>query len=159
MRAVGGITSLSKLSEQWFYDKLSDKEQAIVTAFTGYNSTRDPSKESDTKILEQALNKFQLTKPIVAYRGVSVEEFTDIIFSDTQTTTEMKSTSTKLSTAENFALNQGGYIVEYRIKPGRKGAYLDGGVPMSVENEFVLNRGLKYNIISKPSKNRLIVEI
>jgi hypothetical protein len=152
--AGGG--SLEQKSEKW-YLSLTDKEQAAVVAYTGYNYTNDPNRKEMTDTLDNALSKFKTDKELVTYRGVSGEEFSDTLFSG-ETKTTFKSTSTDASRAEAFAKSQGGYIIEYHIKKGNHGAFLDGGVPMSVEKEFLINRNQKMKIVSSKGK-KMIVEI
>lgn len=151
-----GGSSLEQKSEKW-YLSLTDKEQAAVVAYTGYNYTNNPSRSEMTDTLDNALSKFKTDKELVTYRGVSREEFVNTVFGG-ETKTTFKSTSTDLSRAEAFAKNQGGYIIEYHIKKGNHGAFLDGGVPMSVEKEFLINRNQKMKIVSSKGK-KMIVEI
>ena len=151
-----GASYLEQKSEKW-YLSLSDKEKTAVTAYTVTNYTKDPNRKEMTDALDNALSKFKTDKELVTFRGVSGEEFVDTLFSGEVKTT-FKSTSTDVSRAEAFAKGQGGYIIEYHIKKGNHGAFLDGGVPMSVEKEFLINRNQKMKVVSSKGK-KMIVEI
>ena len=150
------VGALERKSESW-YLSLPYKEQVAVVAYTGYNYTNDPSRKEMTDDLESAIGKFSLNTELTTYRGVSAEEFSETLFSGGVKTT-FKSTSTDLARAEAFARNQGGYIIEYRIKRGRHGAFLDGGVPGSNEREFLINRNQKMKVVSTKGK-KMVVEI
>ena len=154
---------LGELSEDWYLNKLTDEEKARAAMFDSYNFTLDPNREKDTKILEDAISKFRLPAPITTYRGVSENEFFDMMYnfgSDGLKTTEIKGTSIDLGRAEAFARTRGGWMFEYNIKPGRNGAYFDKGVPGSSEKQFVINRNVKYNVKSvDQKKKRIVIEI
>ena len=154
---------LEKLSENWYLNDLTYKEQAATVAFDTYNFTRDPRQEENTKTLEEALSKFELPAPITTYRGVTEDEFASLLFdygSEDLKTAEMKGTSLIEQRAVAFAEPRGGWIVEYHIDKGKNGAYFDGGVPGSNEQQFVINRNIKYTIktVDKEQK-RIIVEV
>lgn len=159
-KAIITESRLQALSQAWYYEKLTPAEQAQVWAFDTYNFTRDVSREDDIKVLEQALSKFTLPSDVVTYRGVSVEEFADMLFNYGSTGlkfTEMKGTSISADRATAFAEPRGGYIIEYHIKAGNRGAYFDGGVAGSTEQQFVINRNVPYSIRSVDQRGRRIV--
>ena len=154
---------LEKISQDWYYNKLTNQEQGITAYFDTYNFTRDANQAQATKTLEKALGKYELDKPITTYRGVTAEEFSEMIFNygeDGLKTAEMKGTSISEDRAKKFAESRGGWIFEYQIKPGRNGAYFDGGVPGSNEEQFVINKNVNYTVKSVNQKEKkAVIEI
>lgn len=165
------IDNFNKLPEnQQFYYGLSDGEQASLMALQGdstnvneYMSGRNKNfdeltkKRLDNQIknIKSAINKYDLKEPITLYRGVSKEEFDNIV--DGGKTTSFKSTSTDLERAKAFGKNQGGYIVEYRVSKGSPVADVNG-LPMANENEYLIDSDVKYKKVTK-NGNKVIVEI
>ena len=90
--------------------------------------------------------------------GVSADEFTKTYLGLDTTTKGVKSTSYDEGRAGAFANGQGGYIIEYHVKPGNHGADVNG-VPGANEREFLIRNGMKQKVITKPDKKKLIVEI
>lgn len=153
-------STLQKISEDWFYNKLTPQEQAQAWAFDTYNFTRDAGREKDIKVLESALGKYTLPGSIVTYRGVSAEEFATELFNYGSTGLkfgEMKGTSTNPDRATAFGESRGGYIIEYHIKAGNHGAYFDGGVSGSNEQQYVINRNVNYSVRSVEQRNKRII--
>lgn len=142
--------------EKWYYEKLTDEEKKAVVDYTIYNYTNNEKDTEEIKHLQSALEKFELDEDIVAYRGVSSKEFANLTFSF-EGKTDFKSTSTNEAQAMKFAEHQGGYLIEYHIKKGKHGAYLEG-VPMSKEKEYLINKGQNFKVVGQKGK-RLIVEI
>ena len=149
---------LKNISKNWYYN-LPMEEQAAALSFDTYNFTRDSNREKEIKTLENALGKFRLPGNIKTYRGIGAEEVASLLNEigvDGLITKEMKGTSINESRAVAFAKPRGGWIVEYDIKPGRKGAYFDGGVPGTKEQQFVINRKIKYFVKSIDAKKKRI---
>lgn len=159
--------------QEWFYNKLTDAEQMQIVSMqvntTNLNrflndadfakSLPEPIRKQyaeQAKTAEKALSKYKLEEPITVYRGVSEEEFTNTMWDDVATKS-FKSTSYDENRAMAFAKNQGGYIIEYHIKPGYYGADVNG-VPGANEKEFLINRGVPYKILSSKG-NRMVIQI
>ena len=147
---------LEAMGEKWYYEKLTDEEKKAVFDYTIYNYTKQANQEKEIADLQSALGKFELDEDIVGYRGVNSKEFAETLFS-LGGKTDFKSTSINKAQAEKFAENQGGYIIEYHIKKGKHGAYLDG-VPQHREKEYLINKGQNYKVVAQKGKT-LIVEI
>lgn len=165
---IDGFTKMPK--NQQFYYSLNDKEKTSLVAMqmntwniNEYMSGRrkdfndETKKELDEQIknVKSAINQYDLEKPITLYRGVSKAEF-DGIEKDGKTTS-FKSASTNEKTASNFAKNQGGYIIEYRVGKGGRVADVDG-VPGANEDEYLIDSDIPYKKITK-NGNRVIIEI
>lgn len=159
--------------QEWFYNKLTDAEQMQIVSMqvntTNLNrflndadfakSLPEPIRKQyaeQAKTAGKALSKYKLEEPITVYRGVSEEEFTNTMWDDVATKS-FKSTSYDENRAMAFAKNQGGYIIEYHIKPGNYGADVNG-VPGANEKEFLINRGVPYKILSSKG-NRMVIQI
>lgn len=147
---------LLEKSEDWYYENLTQDEKKAVVDYTIYNYTNNPNDAEEIKHLQSALGKFELEDDIVAYRGVNSTEFANTMFSFNGQT-DFKSTSLNKAQAEKFAENQGGYIIEYHIKKGNRGAYLEG-VPMSKEKEYLINKGQNFKVLKQDGKT-LVVEV
>ena len=149
-------SDLLEKSENWYWYNLTKDEQKAVIDYTMWNYTKNEKDAEETKNLQSALEKFELEDDIVTYRGVNSSEFANTLFSLTGQT-DFKSSSTNKAQAEKFAENQGGYIIEYHIKAGKRGAYLEG-VPMSEEKEFLINKGQDFKVLKQNGKT-LVVEV
>lgn len=165
---IDGFTKMPK--NQQFYYSLNDKEKTSLVAMqmntwniNEYMSGRrkdfndETKKELDEQIknVKSAINQYDLEKPITLYRGVSKAEF-DGIEKDGKTTS-FKSASTNEKTASNFAKNQGGYIIEYRVGKGGRVADVDG-VPGADEDEYLIDSDIPYKKMTR-NGNRVIIEI
>ena len=146
---------LSK-SDNWYYEKITAEEKKAVYDYTIHNYTKDEKQAQEIADLESALAKYELDEDIVTYRGVSSTEFVNAML-DGSGKTDFKSTSINKAQAEKFAVNQGGWVIEYHIKKGKHGAYLDS-VPMHKEKEYLINKGQNFKVIERKDKT-LIVEI
>lgn len=162
---AGGGSNLNS-AEKYFYSLTEDEKIAIVGAQTGMYSLNpyvrdgksgDSYLENFDKNLNSAINKYELKSDIVTYRGVSVDEYFDVVFGG-KVTDSYKSSSFDESVAKNFAKNQGGSIIEYHISKGKgKGADVTGA-PGSSEKEFLLNKNVKYKKVEGTSDpNRIRV--
>jgi len=163
---------LGKQSEEWYYKELTDAEKkAVVDAqvnteslnryLRGEGDFNEQTKEKlakQVKELDSALAKFSTTEEVVTYRGVSSKEFANVYLGVEKETKGVKSTSHDIKRAEAFAQNQGGFIIEYHIKPGNHGADVTGA-PGADEREFLIRTGMPQKGIKKVSKNHIIVEI
>ena len=156
-------------SQQYYYS-LPKEEQFSLNAMqmdtrniNEYMSGRrtdfddELKKDLDERIknVKSAISKYNLEQPITLYRGVGKDEF-DRVQTDGKTTS-FKSASTDEKIANNFAKNQGGYIIEYKVGKGSRVADVDG-LPMADENEYLIDSDVKYKKITK-NGNRIIVEI
>lgn len=149
---------LAKQSEEWYLN-LSDKEQfAIVQMQVNVGGKTWDVNSEKAKIVDSALSKFTLKQDIVTYRGVGLDEFTNVYLAVDKTTSSPKSTSYDEKRANSFAQNQGGYIIEYHIKAGNVGADVNGA-PGANEREFLLRQNMPQRVIKKVSKTKLIVEV
>ena len=150
--------TLKQQSIAW-YNNLSDKEKFAIGQMQIYvgGKTWDANSEK-AKIVDSALSKFTLKQDIVAYRGVGLEEFTNVYLAIDKTTSSPKSTSYDERTATNFAQNQGGYIIEYHVKAGNVGADVNG-VTRADEHEFLIRQNMPQKVVKKVGKNKLIVEV
>lgn len=160
-------------ADDWYLNKLTESQQSVIAEMSintsnlnrylydedFRNSLSDAQKqqfERKARVAKSALSKYELEKPITTYRGVSDDEFTNTLFGD-DANKSFKSSSYDKSRAEAFAKNQGGGIIEYRIKKGNWGADVNG-VPMANEGEFLINKDVPYKIISSKGKY-MIIEI
>ena len=142
---------LDKQSMDWYYHTLTDEERSAVYAYTIHNYTKNPELAERSQVLEQALGKFETKED-------SEKEISSLYFSYGEPT-EFKSTSVDRAKAEHYAQNQGGWIIEYHIKKGRHGAYINDQVNQG-EKEFLINRGQKQRLVgSDPKKKVVYIEI
>lgn len=175
----GGSAKISESSiqmnkpEDWYYNQLTDAEQAGVVA-AQYNTanlnrylrgdTKDMSDalknslKEEADVLDGALAKYKTTEETVTYRGVSADEFANVYLGIEKSTKGVKSTSYDQNRADAFARNQGGFVIEYHIKPGNHGADVNGA-PGANEQEFLIRNNMPQKVVQKVGKNRLIVEI
>ena len=182
--------TIEQASEEW-YAKLSEKEKQAVFDYTsGYNTNasylRDTldvegwSKEAidelkkeyarDVKILDGALDKYELDKDIKVYRTVNADFYKsygisiDDLYSNPKYWPETKGAgklyldmleghvekgymSTSFSLDETFRLNtQAHTLFEIDIPAGAKGAYLGDNSALAAQKEFLLSRNTKLEI-------------
>lgn len=163
--------TLGKKSETWYYCLSKEEQIALISAqmstqslneyLSGrgdFNEATKAKLDKQAKDIDSALSKFTTDKEITVYRGVSADEFTKIYLGLDTTTKGVKSTSYDEGRAGAFANGQGGYVIEYHVKPGNHGADVNG-VPGANEREFLVRNGMKQKVIAKPDKKKLIVEI
>ncbi|EKZ7015241.1 minor capsid protein [Listeria monocytogenes] len=148
---------LQKDSDKWM-NTLTDEEQLGIRKYTGpwYNSMngllRNPDydllyskEEVIAKIvsLEKALSSFELKHDIIAYRGISRDEYNSIL--ENKTFDDFKSISTTRKIARSFLKeNSEELIVKFNVPKGTNGAYIGNNSQVPGEDEFTLNRGSKY---------------
>lgn len=155
--------------QQFYYSLTQDEQNALVQMQTNtqtineYMSGRrtdispEQSAQLDQEIanVKSAISHYDVKEPMTLYRGVNEAEFNNIASGGA--TESFKSTSVNSSTAENFARNQGGYIVEYHASRGARIANVNGA-PGANEGEWLIDSNVKYRRVTR-SGNRLIVEI
>lgn len=164
-----------KQSDDWYHNKLTNDEKSQIINMQyntknlnkylydkKYAESLSPEAQKmykkQAELAESALSKFELKDPIKTYRGVSGEEATKIIFGE-KTTENFKSTSYDEKRAKAFAENQGGWIVEYHISPGKHGADVNG-VPGASEREFLINKNVGYKSTKvEMADKKIVVEI
>ena len=172
-KAGGGSKVTMIQPENWYYNQLTDAEKTeVVNAqyntkelnrylrgdTTGMSDSLKENLKNRSEILDKALAKYETQKEMVTYRGMSAEEFTNTYLGIEKVTKGVKSTSYDPERAEAFAKNQGGYIIEYHIKPGHYGADVNG-VPGANEKEFLIRNNMPQKVVQKIGKNRLVVEV
>lgn len=158
-------------SDKWF-NKLTGTQQESVRLLTGngyyhdlnkmvYNNNFNPSnrKELETmaNVLDESFKKFKLKDDIIAYRGMSREEFNKLIFNDEFK--EFKHLTIDEKVAEQFAKRSidDGVVVKFYLPKGTNGAYIGDYSQFKNEKEFVLNRNTKYKVVK--SKNEMEVYV
>lgn len=163
--------SLEAQSSSWYYNLTNDEKNAITSMQysnqslneflsgrrTDFDDATKQRLQKQAQDVDSALAKFTTDSEIVVYRGVSSSEFTNTYLGIDTVTRGVKSTSYDPDRADAFAKNQGGFIIEYHVKPGRHGADVNG-VPGANEREFLIRNNMPQKTISKQG-NKIIVEI
>ena len=113
--------------------------------------------------IESALNKFELDKDIVVYRGIDVPTIIEQVIGEKKysrdvniinsylkntTFTDKGFVSTSISKKEaiNFGMGSGRAVMRINIPSGTKGAYIDEVSKIKREKEFLLNRNVTFKI-------------
>lgn len=113
--------------------------------------------------IESALNKFELDKDIVVYRGIDVPTIIEQVIGEKKysrdvniinsylkntTFTDKGFVSTSISKKEaiNFGMGSGRAVMRINILSGTKGAYIDEVSRIKREKEFLLNRNVTFKI-------------
>ena len=114
--------------------------------------------------IDSAIEKFNVTDDLVAYRGTSSKHYNDLNAGDVFTEKGYYSTSLSESVAEEFkdeTSARGGnpVMVEVRVPKGAKAIYLghNGGDNFD-ENELLVARDTKYKVIDK-SRDKIVLEV
>lgn len=113
--------------------------------------------------IESALNKFELDKDIVLYRGIDVPTIIEQVIGEKKysrdvniinsylkntTFTDKGFVSTSISKKEaiNFGMGNGRAVMRINVPSGTKGAYIDEVSRIKREKEFLLNRNVTFKI-------------
>lgn len=169
----GDVLKRIKASSDRWFKKLTGTQQESVRLLTGgnyyhdlnkiaYNKNFNPSNreelENMANVLEESFKKFKLKDDIIAYRGMSLKEFNQILSGNEFK--EFKHLSIDKKVAKRFSNMSvdGGVVVKFHLPKGTSGAYIGDYSQFKSEKEFVLNRNAKYEAILK-SKNEMEVYI
>jgi hypothetical protein len=169
----GDVLKRIKASSDRWFKKLTGTQQESVRLLTGgnyyhdlnkiaYNKDFNPSNreelENMANVLEESFKKFKLKDDIIAYRGMSLKEFNQILSGNEFK--EFKHLSIDKKVAKRFSNMSvdGGVVVKFHLPKGTSGAYIGDYSQFKSEKEFVLNRNAKYEAILK-SKNEMEVYI
>lgn len=169
----GDVLKRIKASSDRWFKKLTGTQQESVRLLTGgnyyhdlnkiaYNKDFNPSNreelENMANVLEESFKKFKLKDDIIAYRGMSIKEFNQILSGNEFK--EFKHLSIDKKVAKRFSNMSvdGGVVVKFHLPKGTSGAYIGDYSQFKSEKEFVLNRNAKYEAILK-SKNEMEVYI
>lgn len=169
----GDVLKRIKASSDKWYNNLTGPQQKSIDDITGskyhrelnkmlYNSKYIPNNkeilENMANVLDSSLSKFELEDSIVAYRGMSIEEFDSLILGNEFK--EFKHLSISERVANNFGKNYNdeGIVVKFFLPKGTNGAYIGDYSQFHHEKEFILNRNTKYEYIVK-SENQVEVYI
>lgn len=113
--------------------------------------------------IESALNKFEIDKDIVVYRGIDVPTIIEQVIGEKKysrdvniinsylkntTFTDKGFVSTSISKKEaiNFGMGNGRAVMRINIPSGTKGVYIDEVSRIKREKEFLLNRNVTFKI-------------
>lgn len=121
------------------------------------------SDQKEVKLIDQAFSRASTTEDIQVYRGVGptdMDKFANLKPGDSYTDDAYLSTSTNLSTADNFSRGDTPTILNIQVPKGSKAISVDslsqfkkGGHMVRSEEEILLNRGGKYKVVSiKPAR-------
>lgn len=169
----GDVLKRIKASSDRWFKKLTGTQQKSIEDITGseyhrqlnrmlYDSEYIPNNkeilENMANILDSSLSKFELEDSIVAYRGMSIEEFDNLTSGNEFK--EFKHLSIDERVANNFGKNYNdeGIVVKFYLPKGTNGAFIGDYSQFHNEQEFILNRNTKYEYIMK-SKNQVEVYI
>lgn len=145
-------------SDKWF-NNLTGPQQESIEDITGskyhrqlnrmlYDSEYVPKNkevlENMANVLDSSLSKFELEDSIVTYRGMSMEEFDNLISGNEFK--EFKHLSIVERVANNFVdnYNDEGIVVKFYLPKGTNGAFIGDYSRFHHEQEFILNRNTKY---------------
>lgn len=169
----GDVLKRIKASSDRWFNKLTGTQQESVRLLTGgnyyhdlnkiaYNKDFNPSNKEElinmSNVLDESFKKFKLKDDIIAYRGMSLKEFNQILSGNEFK--EFKHLSIDKKVAKRFSNMSvdGGVVVKFYLPKGTSGAYIGDYSQFKSEKEFVLNRNAKYEAILK-SKNEMEVYI
>ena len=169
----GDVLKRIKASSDRWFKKLTGTQQESVRLLTGgnyyhdlnkiaYNKDFNPSNKEElinmSNVLDESFKKFKLKDDIIAYRGMSLKEFNQILSGNEFK--EFKHLSIDKKVAKRFSNMSvdGGVVVKFHLPKGTSGAYIGDYSQFKSEKEFVLNRNAKYEAILK-SKNEMEVYI
>lgn len=166
-------SDLEKAAKKWISTLTEEEKFSLksysknlyrdINKYLANNETEEIDAESLQLFIDEiksSLSKFHYNKSFIAYRGVSQEEFEEILQNDTIIEfLDFKSSSISYEEAECFSFksmmkNDGyyRYIVQYTIRQNATGAYLNNRevTEYPSEQEFLLDCGQKYKVIGKP---------
>ena len=152
------------------YANAPPEQQQALKSFTGSGFVEindmlykkwqfSPEEEVDLKWkvaqLDKIIKQYKLDKDIITYRGTEAKYYIDWKVGTSYLLLAFVSTSTNKNTE---IVQGGGFHIELRIKQGTVGMYVGELSSLHDEEEFLLGRGLKYNVIEK-TENAMIVEV
>lgn len=111
-----------------------------------------------TNNIDNSMSKFDLEDDIVVYKGTKFEYYKTLKVGATFEMKEFNSTSLLKNVANTFKDKNDGYCLEIRVPSKTKCVYLGNNSANVGESELLLNRGLKYKVISKDD-NKMILDI
>ena len=155
----GDVLKRIKASSDKWFDNLTGTQQKSIEDITGskyhrqlnrmlYDSEYIPKNkevlENMANVLDSSLSKFELEDSIVTYRGMSMEEFNNLISGNEFK--EFKHLSIVERVANNFVenYNDEGIVVKFYLPKGTNGAFIGDYSRFHHEQEFILNRNTKY---------------
>lgn len=155
----GDVLERIKASSDKWFNNLTGPQQESIEDITGskyhrqlnrmlYDSEYVPKNkevlENMANVLDSSLSKFELEDSIVTYRGMSMEEFDNLISGNEFK--EFKHLSIVERVANNFVdnYNDEGIVVKFYLPKGTNGAFIGDYSRFHHEQEFILNRNTKY---------------
>ena len=111
--------------------------------------------------IEKVMDRFQLDENIIAYRGASRRHYENLNVGDSYEHKQFISTSIERSQAEIYLTKSkkiNPIMMEIRIPKRTKCMYIGANGMYFNERELLLNRNLKYTVVSKDDK-LLVLEV
>lgn len=167
------IKELEVESNQW-KSRLSDQEKKVIKDYTiSHNKVINnilnanvqklaPEIQNEIDLLSSAIKKFNYNKDLVAYRGISKNEFDRITsgnnvfkeflsFKSTSLDLEVANTASTLVKLDDYGMQSDkNYVVIAQINKNVNGAFIKSLSDHPNENEYLLDKNTKY--IHKPDE-------
>lgn len=158
------IEILRKDEEKWFSSlsdlekdairKYTDSDYEVINILLRTHQVLEKSIQLQVNSISSAICKFNLSIDIIAYRGVSEEEFRNVIKNDKGTFDSFesfKSTSLNYDIAGDFSLisqenSEYDYILIFNIPKSARGAYIENISKVKYEKEFILDKQTNYKL-------------
>jgi uncharacterized protein with gpF-like domain len=146
---------LTKEEKEWYLNKLNSDEQLNVKDYTGEHyydmnkallGKKDMSQQIKERIdyCSKALSKFELQDDIITWKGTASKYYTDYNVGEVKPYAAFHSTTVTSEIAWS-----GDMLIQFRIPKGTEGAYINDYSVNKGEDEFILQKGLKYNVIER----------
>ncbi|MCT1507050.1 ADP-ribosyltransferase [Staphylococcus hominis] len=160
------LNSLSDL-EKDALRKYTDNDFEVINVLLRMHEELEKSIQLQVDSISSAICKFNLSIDIIAYRGVSEEEFKNVIKNGKGTFNSFesfKSTSLNYDIAGNFSLmnqenSEYDYILIFNIPKNARGAYIESISKMKEEKEFILDKQTDYKVKDILRKKKIIYAI